>query len=189
MKTKRIRRIFMSLMLFASMVLGACATDDEPAEEESLTPTEEAEASTVDVTGTDFAFSGIPDTIEAGSTLTFTNASTVEVHELVAFKLPESETRTAAELFQLPEAELNAVLAGEPAFVQLQPPGGELIQAVGDGTLEDAGRYVFACFIGTGVDPAAYMAALQTSQGGPVTIPGSGPPHFVKGMFAQATVE
>lgn len=191
MANRKLRRSALALSLAALMILGACATDEDPVlegtppgEEE-----EEAEAPTIQVTGTDFAFSGIPATIEAGTTIEFTNASAVEAHEIVAFRLPDTETRGVEELLQLPEGELDAIVGGPPATVIVAAPNSEGMAVAGDGSLTEPGRYAFVCFIPTGVDPDEFMAAAQESEDGPPSFPDAGPPHFVNGMFAEATVE
>lgn len=144
---------------------------------------------TVDVTAVDFAFEDLPETIAAGTQLTLTNGATTELHELVAFRLPAGETRPIGALLALPPAELGAILgAAPPATVLLTPPGGEQIDAVGDGTLTEPGRYLIMCSIPTGVDPAVYLAAAAQSNGAPPQVEG-GPPHFVQGMAAELTVE
>src|SRR5690606_22129873 len=140
----------------------------------------------------DYGFEGLPETVEAGSTITMTNASEAEVHELVAFLLPEDETRSAEELLALPEEE-QAALIGEapPALVLVAMPGTgpeENIVAVGDGTLTQAGRYLVACFIPVGADPEAFLEAAQASGDEPPATEG-GAPHFTEGMFAEVTVE
>lgn len=148
-------------------------------------------AATLNVTAQDYSYTGLPATISAGAKLNFNNNSTKEAHELVAFKLADTEKRSAGEIFRLPEAELDTVLAGPPVTVIVAPPGQAGMVVLGDGTLKDKGRYVFACFIPKGADPAAYMAAAQAAgknpQAGPPQVPG-GPPHFTQGMFAEATV-
>ena len=70
----------------------------------------------------------------------------------------------------------------------LAPPfGAEMIPAVGDGTIRDAGRYVLFCAIPVGADPQEYLDAAATSRG-PPQVEG-GPPHFTQGMYAELTVE
>jgi len=76
-----------------------------------------------------------------------------------------------------------------PAAVLLAPPGGEQIDALGDGTLADPGRYALVCFIPTGVDPDEYLNAPPGEGGGPPVIEGAGPPHADHGMYAELTVE
>src|SRR5690606_27298685 len=99
----------------------------------------------------------------------------------------DDETRSVEEILALPPEEMQALL-GEPATVILTPPGSDqAITAIGDGTLDEAGRYAFFCFIPTGVDPDEYLTAAATSDGPPDV--GDGPPHIVHGMFAEVEVE
>jgi hypothetical protein len=121
-----------------------------------------------------------------------TNASEVELHEMVVVKVPEGEDRPVDELVQLPESELEAIFGqGPPAFVELAFPGSdEPIMAVGDGTVTEEGRYVAVCFIPEGTDPEEYMeAAQQSGDGPPPADPNAGPPHVALGMYAEFTVE
>ncbi|CAN5751303.1 hypothetical protein BH23ACT12_BH23ACT12_22460 [soil metagenome] len=185
------RRLVVSIAVSALLALGACATDDPddpdaaPAEEAS--PEATATPSEVEVTGQNYSYTGVPGTIETGTKISFTNASADEAHEIVAFPLPATETRPASEIFKLPEAELTTALGGPPAFVIIGAPGQDGRAVVGDGTLMEPGRYVFACFIPVGADPQEYLAAAEQSGDGPPVVEG-GPPHFTEGMFAEATV-
>jgi plastocyanin len=192
MTPHRLRRSLLAIAASALLVLGACAGDDEPEETETTVEASpeatETSASGVEVTGQDYSYTGIPDTIDAGSTINFKNDSDKELHEIVAFKLPESETRTAEEIFKLPQAELNAALGGPPVTVIVAEPGKDGVAVEGDGVLNDPGRYAFGCFIPTGADPAEYMKAAQES-GDEAPVVAGGPPHFTQGMFAEATVE
>lgn len=205
MNVRHARRTARLLAALAAVGLlaAACGGDDTPTAEEATpdaTATGDAgtEAATggetggeaVEVTAADYAFEGVPETLAAGTSLSLTNSSTEELHELVAFKLPEGETRSAEELFALGETEFNAIVAGPPTMVLIAPPGGApSIPAVGDGTLAEPGRYVFGCFIPQGADPQEYMEAAQAATDGPPNVSGTGPPHVVLGMFAETTVE
>lgn len=140
----------------------------------------------VEVNAVDFAFEGLPATIEAGTRLSLRNAAAHELHELVAFRLPDGETRTVSDLLKLPASELGSVI-GQPATVLLAPPGQEQIPAVGDGTLTEPGRYLVMCSIPTGVEPAAYLKAAAEAGGKQPQVAG-GPPHFTAGMLAELTV-
>jgi len=144
----------------------------------------------VEVVASDFAFGGIPETVAPGTRFALTNASDKELHEMVVFRIVDTETRPIDELVALPEAELQAVLVpGPPTMVQLTFPGSdEAIPAVGDGTVTEPGRYAVVCFIPEGVDPQEYMAAAEQSGDGPPDVEG-GPPHVAKGMYAEFTVE
>ncbi len=141
------------------------------------------------VTAADYQFKNLPSSVKAGTTLNLKNDSTKELHEMVVMRLPDDEKRSAADLVKLPEAEAEALFRGPPALVMLAPPGdGEVIKAVGDGKLTEKGRYLVMCAIPTGADPAAYLQAAQSSQGGPPQVAG-GPPHFTQGMYGEITVK
>jgi len=183
---RRASTIVLALTLAAGMA--ACGDDDD--DEGATSSTTEATApETVEVTAVDYGYEGLPDDpIASGTRLTLTNSSTKELHELVAFLLPEDEERSAEEIAKLPEAELGQLFAGEPATVLLAlPDGGDMIPAVGDGSVTEAGRYVVFCAIPVGADPQAYLDAAETSQG-PPEVEG-GPPHFTQGMYGELTVE
>lgn len=135
----------------------------------------------------DFAFDGLPESVPAGTRLAVENISSTEVHELVALRISDTETRSAAELMALPEDELRVAAGPVPATVLVAAPGGEQISALGDGTLTEPGRYLLLCAIPTGADPAAYLEAAADSAGPPDVA--GGPPHFVHGMFAELIVE
>ncbi len=108
---------------------------------------------------------------------------------MTVMRLADDEKRPVAQLVNLPEAEAGKVFAGQPAMVLIAPPnGGEMIKAVGDGKLTEKGRYAVICNIPIGADPAAFLAAMQSSQGGPPNVPG-GPPHLTQGMFGEITVK
>ena len=144
---------------------------------------------TTTVSAADYSFKGLPKEVDAGTTLALTNSSTKELHEMVVMRLADDEKRPVAQLVNLSEAEAEKVFAGEPAMVLVAPPnGGEMIKAVGDGKLTEKGRYAVICSIPIGADPAAFLAAMQSSQGGPPNVPG-GPPHLTQGMFGEITVK
>lgn len=146
----------------------------------------EAADSVVEVRLVDYGFEGLPDEVPAGTRLTVVNEADTELHELVAFRLADDETRSIDQLAQLPPEELMATL-GEPAAVLLAEPDGEMVPAVGDGTLSEPGRYAIMCFIPTGADPHEYLQAAAASEDGPPDVAG-GPPHFVHGMLAELNV-
>ena len=143
------------------------------------------------MTASDYHFDGIPATIPAGSKLTFTNSSTKEFHEMVVIRLDDSEQRTVPQLLALGEEQLMAMFGStEPAAVLLGPPGGApQIEAVGDGTLSEPGRYLFVCTIPVGADPAEIAKAMSGAQDGPPpTADGPTTPHHAVGMWAEAVV-
>ncbi len=159
---------------------------DEPADEPEDAPDEGGE-DPIEVEMVDFAYVGLPDTVSAGTRLSVINTAEEELHELVAFQLPDDEDRGVPELLQLPPEELRPVL-GDPTMVLLAAPGGPQIAAVGDGTVDEPGRYAILCFIPTGVAPEVYLEAAAETESGPPQVEG-GPPHFVQGMYAELIVE
>ena len=190
--TRRVPHLAASIIVTA-LVLAACGDDDaaEPVATEPATPVTEPpvdETATIEVVAFDYGYEGIPDTVEAGTTFTLVNTAPGELHEFVALRLPDDEDRPVSELVTLPIEELGAVLAVDPAAVLLAlPDGGQMIPAVGDGTLTEPGRYAIICMIPEGADPQGYLDAAAASQGGPPEVEG-GPPHIALGMFAELTV-
>lgn len=171
------------------LLAGACG-DTSDTSATSATSEVGGAGKTVTVTATDYKFEGLPKTMKVESTkLTLTNASTKEVHELVAIRIPDAEKRPVSELVKLPEAEQEALFPkGPPPLVLVAPPNGAAqITALGDGTLKEKGRYMVACYIPTGADPAAYLKAMEAATNGPPEVPG-GAPHFTQGMFGEIIV-
>lgn len=170
-------------------VVGACGGDDNTA---SPTTTVAAdEAASVEIVAVDFAFEDLPARVPAGTTLRMRNASSVELHEFIAYRLADGEQRSAEDLMALPEQELGALFAREPDFGLVAAPGESSFPVIGDGTLTEPGRYLVFCAIPMGADPDQAIAAMQEaaqSQSGPPQIEG-GPPHFTAGMYAELTVE
>jgi hypothetical protein len=177
---------------------GACGDDDDDAVDAADEATSTTAASgdggadgSVEVRAVDYRFEGLPAQVPAGATFSLTNASAAEVHEMVAVRVPDGETRSAQELFALGEEELSAALGGglEPAFVVVALPGEDghvAVPAGGQPALTEAGRYVIGCFIPIGADPAVYREAIESGAEGPPPV--EGPPHVTQGMFAEVTV-
>jgi plastocyanin len=174
----------------------AAATTEAPAVEtteataDTTTPHTGAHGDhpTVSVDGVDYAYENLPAEIEAGTTLTFTNQSTAEFHEMVVIRIPDEETRSVEELAQLPEEESDAIFANSmPALVSVAPPGEEGMPVVGDGVISEPGRYAVVCFIPIGADPQAVMDAMQSESSTPPDL-GDGPPHVTAGMYAELNV-
>jgi len=209
-RTRTAGRIALATVLSAGLLLTACGDDDEAtASDDTAAETTEEETSTTEaaplddvadggiedgvltVQLVDYGFEGLPESVPAGTKLQVENTSTAEFHELVAFKLPDGETRTAEEIVALPEEEQGALFAGPPAAVLLAgPDGGEQTAAVGDGTLSEPGNYVLFCAIPVGTDPEVYAEAAQNPEAGPPPAdPDAGPPHFMEGMYADLVVE
>jgi hypothetical protein len=136
----------------------------------------------------DYIFSGLRPVLPPGTTLFLTNNSNKEVHTLVALRIPESEPRPVAELLRLPEAELERILGtASPTTMLIAPPGQPGRPYVGDGSIDETGRYAIICVVPTGADPTEYLRAAQASTAGPPQVAG-GPPHFENGMYAELRV-
>ena len=159
------------------------ATEAPPAEPVT---TEAPEPAVVEVHAADYGFGGLPEAITAGTELRLVNDSSVEVHEIVAVRLPDTETRSVHDMVHAND--LGALFAGgDPALVIVAgPSGAEQIVAVGDGTLTEPGRYAVFCFIPTGADPEEYFALLGTTDGPPPVEGGA--PHLMNGMFDEVVV-
>jgi hypothetical protein len=169
------------------------ATDapaEEPAPETTVPDTAPttgapADLETLEVTMEDFHYGALPTSVPAGTPVAVSNASEGELHEFVAFRLPDGDDRTATEIMG---GDLGALLGGgEPAMVLIAPPGSsEQIVAVGEAAFAEPGRYLVLCAIPTGADPQAYMEAAATSEGPPEV--DGGAPHFTNGMYAVIEV-
>lgn len=180
-------RVFAAL---AVVVSAACADDDT-----STGGTTEAAAAddrpTVSITLSDYAFGGVPGSVTSDTAITVTNESSTEAHELIAYRLPDAEARSLAELRALPLDQFGGLIPGAPALAITARPNedGELV--LGDGTLPEPGRYVLVCFIPSGADPDQVMSAMAAAaadpDAGPPQIDG-GPPHLAAGMIAEIVV-
>ena len=186
-----------AMLLGAGLTLMGCGSDDDSdaATDDTGAPSDDGTSSTdapsedgvVEVELVDFAFEGLPDSVAAGTRLTVTNSSEVELHKLSALPIPDDESRPVEELLDLPGAELAAILRVRPATVLTAGPGGPQVDEVGDGTLSAPGRYVIICAIPLGLDPDEYLDALPGNGRPPMV--GGGRPHFTLGMAAELLVE
>ena len=176
MRTTSLRRAGAGAFAVLALLTAACSDDGDDLKT---------------VTATDYAFQDLPDSVDAGTTLTLKNTSDKEIHELVAIWLPDDEKRSVQQLVNLPVAEQNAIFGrGQPAMVLISPPGSDdPIKALGDGRLTEKGRYAIVCTIPTGANPAAYLAAAQAAQGGGPPQVAGGPPHAAQGMYGEIKVK
>lgn len=145
---------------------------------------------TVEITGEDYSFEDVPETVAPGTELTFTNASGVEAHEMVLVRITDGEERTLEELIELPEEETDDLIEFQGVLVAMPDEDGVNPEAEGDSiTVTDPGRYAIVCFIPQGADPAALEEAMAAEEEGPPPDMGDGPPHAALGMAAEFTVE
>jgi hypothetical protein len=128
---------------------------------------EECDMDTVDVTAVDYAYEGVPDSLEAGSVaFSFENKAEKEDHMMAIIKKKDGVTESWEELLDLPEdqAESKTEFKGE-AFAAAGDTSTTLAEL-------DAGEYAMLCFIPVG--------SPETEDG---------PPHFTEGMIHEFTVE
>lgn len=184
-------RLLLTTALASTCALTACGSDDPEstigAEELASGATTPAVDDVVRIAATDYAFGGVPERIDAGTSLELVNASDVEVHELVAIRLPDDELRPVDDLVRLPPDQLGAFFPLVETVI-IAAPGESGVAVDGDGSLDEPGRYALVCMIPTGADPVEYLAAAADADGGPPEVDG-GPPHIAEGMYAELVVE
>ncbi|MDA1010671.1 MAG: hypothetical protein O2888_04265 [Chloroflexi bacterium] len=176
-RRSRWARIALVPLVAAGTLLVACSSDEEEAP---------AGPQTYTVNAVDYSYENLPETVRVGDSLTLTNGSATELHELVVIPMPADEERSLEELLALPEGERMALFSGMPAMVVLAAPGSsDAIIALGYGTFTTAGRYAVICGIPAGANPDEYLAAAATGEQPDVA---GGPPHFAFGMYGEVTV-
>jgi uncharacterized cupredoxin-like copper-binding protein len=194
------RTTILAAGLAATAMLAACGDDEDdataatnPPTTAETTDTTEAppddggqEPAAIEIDAVDYAFEGLPATVEAGTTFRLHNHSSAELHEMVAFHLPAGEDRSLEELLALDQAELEGIV-GAPRAVVVARPGEEGFVALGEATFGEPGRYLVLCAIPLGADPEEYLAAAEAAGGQPTGF--DGPPHFTAGMVAEVVVE
>lgn len=126
------------------------------------------------VTGIEYEFQGVPETLTAGTlALDFTNEGS-EVHEMVVFRIGDGVTESVGELLDLPDEEVGQKIQFVgAAFAE---PGSSDV-----GFVElSAGNYAIVCTVPVG---ATTTEALESGE------LGESPPHFSQGMVAEFNVE
>jgi plastocyanin len=147
---------------------------------------------TIEVTGVEYEFQGVPELVAPGAEFTFTNGGE-EVHEMIVVQVIEGETRTLEEILELPEAESDALIS-QFMGVLIDTPSGETFNPEGDSTsitVTEPGRYAVVCFLPQGLDEETFesaMAEADPDAEGPPPFP-EGTPHALLGMAAEFTVE
>ena len=165
------------------------AAQDEATTDDSM----DMEGLTLDVGGVEYAFTNLPTSVPAGTSLTFTNNG-AEVHEMVVVRIADGVTESLEEILAMeaegrdPMAEGLVEIVGDmPLFAA---PG---TTAEGTRTLESEGRYVVLCFIPQGLTDMSLLENL-----GPDTNPEdmspelqaimANPQHLALGMIQEFTV-
>lgn len=119
---------------------------------------------TAEVTAVEYAYEGLPATMEAGSAFVNLTNDGAEEHEIFIFKLPEGEAGSAEELLAGLDPDTDEP-PGEFAGVTFAPPG------------ESSGTLVE-------LTPGRYLALCSIPVGGGE----DGPPHFSEGMHGEFSV-
>lgn len=129
----------------------------------------------VDVTASEYAFEGIPDSVDAGTTVFRLTNDGTEQHEVVIVGIPEDLDEPIVdfidrvdELFESGDEEAAMELINFTTAAFATPGGTD----VGIGQLEP-GPYVALCFI-----PVGSVGEEE----------GDGPPHYHEGMYTEFTV-
>ena len=154
----------------------------------TTTTTAAAEPATIEVVAKDYAYSGLPSTIAAGSRISLTTEAGAEPHEIIFMRVKDSDTRSfeelQAEIAALPPDQLPPMLELPFALWIFSLPG-ETDSAIlaGDGTLRP-GRYTYfdTIHVGATFDSVqAYKNGMETQ--------GDSPMHATLGMQDWLTVE
>ena len=134
---------------------------------------DECGAKKVSVTAREYAFEGVPATIESGPVGFFFENAGSELHEMVVLRKNDDTKESFDELFLLDQSEAEkkvTAMGGSFAF-----PGKKDVRLA---DLEP-GEYAVVCFIPVGLTPEKAQAEEEPE----------GPPHVARGMKATFTVE
>lgn len=138
------------------------------------------------VTAVNYAFQGMPATLEAGRRLFRLHNAGTELHEMIFLRKKTTTTESFDAILALgaenqEEAEEKV---DETGAVFAFPATGGGPEAVDSSVFLDLtpGQYAVVCFIPVGLTPAAAEAAERTGQ------EPEGPPHFTRGMKTEFTV-
>ena len=129
--------------------------------------------STIETTGLDYSFEGLPETIEAGRiAVLFTNEG-AEAHEIAIIRRNDGVTDPFEDLMALPEEEaMEKVTFIGGAFASTKGSKALLVNDL------EPGDYMAVCFIPSG----------SVASGDGEMTEGTGDPHFVHGMQQEFTV-
>ena len=189
-----------SLALFGATALLLLSAAPVVAQDEaSPDTTMEMEGLTVEVGGVEYAYTGLPTTLPAGTELTFRNDG-AELHELVLVRIADGVTESLEELLAMESEGRDPMAEGLVEMVGDEPliaTPGEM--AEGSLPLEREGRYAALCFIPQGFVPSELEALGFTLEmlgpdPDPADLPPevqevmANPPHLAAGMVQEFTV-
>ncbi len=181
------------LLASAALVLSAAPAWAQDASPSAPADMGDMAGPTIEVTGVDYAYVGLPTTVPAGTTLTFKDEGT-EVHEMIVVHVLD-ETTPFEELLAMPPEESGSLSEDAGALFAL--PG---TSADGSITLDTPGRYVALCFVPQGMsidaftsvgidpytlDPNADASDLPPEAQELFASLESNPPHMALGMIQE----
>ena len=126
---------------------------------------------TIDITGQDYAFVGLPSSVPVGTSFRFTNGGD-EFHEMMIVRRNEGTTEPFEELIALPDDQLGDKLT---LVGGLFAPIGQTSPA--QLTLDEEGDYIVVCFVSQGTT-SSFASSGE----------GDAPPHAALGMVGEFTV-
>jgi hypothetical protein len=110
------------------------------------------------VTGSEYAFGGIPEEVPAGGTIiTFENIGE-EVHELALYRINDDVTLSVEELLALPEEEANTMVTEVGGTFAFPGESGNTVVEL------TPGRHVALCFVPQGLTPEL-IAEMEAAEG------------------------
>jgi hypothetical protein len=199
--------IVWALLAATAVVVTGCASSDPGTSSDAVeAPTtveasadrngnpagDETEHAVVEITAVEYAFQGVPNSVDAGTELRLFNAGE-EMHDLNVFFVAD-ETAPLEALVPPQGAHIGviAALPGEYGVPMVVPGGGGPLAAA-PLVLDQPGRYVLYSTMNEGSDPDRWRefldANLEAGRDRGVPPPfGSGEPDFLKGMVADLHV-
>ena len=181
-----------TLALVAAAALLLVSAAPVMAQDEATTDdTMDMEGLSVEVGGVEYAYTGLPTSLPAGTELTFRNDG-AELHELIVARIADDTTEPLEELLAMGEAAIEQgkveIIGGEPLIAN---PG-----EVADGSLslEREGGYVALCFVPQGLVPEQLEEWGVTENTPPEEWPAeaqailANPPHLAAGMIQEFVV-
>jgi uncharacterized cupredoxin-like copper-binding protein len=149
-----------------------------PSGDASMAPSASADATQIDVVGTEYAFSDFDTDLSGPTSFAFRNEGE-ELHEMVIVRKNDGVTMTFEELLALPDDEVFAQI--QFLGQTMAEPGQTAPDVI---TAEQPGEYLMVCFIPQGMTS---LPSLDPNASGPPDL-GSGPPHFALGMLQEFTI-
>ena len=130
------------------------------------------------VEASEYAFSNVSPSYDAGIVSFDLSNVGEEVHEMVFFRKNDDVTQSFDEILALGEEEAQSLITNVAAIDATNP--GDADYSVLD---LESGEYIALCFLPVGATPEVFEAVQSGQQDPP-----EGPPHFVEGMRAEFSV-